>query len=51
MLQAQMNEDWLHNFIFFGINVGLYGIMCSFILSQDPLPSLDRVYLLLLQER
>lgn len=48
-LQAQLDEDRLHAFLF-GINVELYGTMRSSILSQDPLPSLDRAYQRFIQE-
>lgn len=48
-LQARLNEDRLQDFLF-GVNVDLYGHMRSSILSQEPLPSLDRAYQMFLQE-
>ncbi|CAO2825105.1 unnamed protein product [Amaranthus hypochondriacus] len=48
-LQARLDEDRLQDFLF-GVNVDLYGNMRSTILSHDPLPSLDRVYQMFLQE-
>ncbi|CAO2827126.1 unnamed protein product [Amaranthus hypochondriacus] len=40
-LQSRMDEDRLQDFLF-GVNTELYGYMRSSILSQDPLPSLER---------
>ncbi|KMS96641.1 hypothetical protein BVRB_8g201040 [Beta vulgaris subsp. vulgaris] len=49
LLQACLDEDRLQDFLY-GVNVELYRNMCSSILSQEPLPSLDRAYQMFLQE-
>ncbi|CAO2840721.1 unnamed protein product [Amaranthus hypochondriacus] len=49
LLHTRLEEDRLHDFLF-GINAALYGHIRSQILSHDPLPSLDRIYQMFLQE-
>lgn len=48
-LQTRLDEDRLQDFLF-GVNVDLYGHLRSSILAQEPLPPLDRVYQMFLEE-
>ncbi|CAM8991331.1 unnamed protein product [Rhodiola kirilowii] len=48
-LQAEREEETVHNFLM-GLDDNLYGTVRSNILAQDPLPRLNRVYSLIVQE-
>ncbi|RVW38432.1 Retrovirus-related Pol polyprotein from transposon RE2 [Vitis vinifera] len=47
--QARREQGKLHDFLM-GLNTDLYAQLRTNILSQDPLPSLDRVYQLVIQD-
>lgn len=49
VMQKRMDVERFHQFLY-GINDELYGNVRSNLLSQDPLPTLDRAYQTLLQE-
>jgi len=48
-LEKRREEEKIHQFLM-GLDEATYGIVRSNILSQDPLPSLNKIYSILVQE-
>lgn len=49
ILEKKKDEEKIHQFLM-GLEDGIYGTVCSNILSTDPLPGLNRVYAMVVQE-
>lgn len=48
-LEKKREDERVHQFLM-GLDDGVYGTVCSSILSLDPLPNLNRVYAMIVQE-
>lgn len=49
VLEKKKKEERIHQFLM-GLEDGVYGTVCSNILSIEPLPNLNRVYAMVIQE-
>ena len=49
MLEKKREEEKVHQFLI-GLDETVYGIVRSYLLAQDPLPTLNKVYSTLVQE-
>lgn len=48
-LEKKKEEEQVHQFLI-GLDDGVYGTVCTNILSMDPMPNLNRVYAMIIQE-